>query len=170
MCYGWLITHDDVLIAHGHGAFAHSRDATSNVAEYLALIEGLEALDDLNWTGEPVIITGDAKCVIEQMQGNAQVNSTRIRPLYERARRLADGFHKIRWNWRPRRHNKQADALTRRAMRQVRLDQKQYQEVIRRITRRKENQRPTKKLLSLMDLRVYQAGAAGVRMLPVAGD
>jgi ribonuclease HI len=47
LCYGWLIIKQRSLIAQGHGEFARGSDATSNVAEYLALIEGLDALSAL---------------------------------------------------------------------------------------------------------------------------
>jgi len=92
MCYGWLIFKQDRLIAKGHGAFADGENATSNVAEYLALIEGLEALLDLGVRDELVKVTGDAKCVIEQLLGVARVNSARIRPLYRKASRLTKRF------------------------------------------------------------------------------
>ena len=49
--------------------------AGSNAAEYLALIEGLEALEDLRIGNEPVEVRGDAKCVIDQMLGHAAVSS-----------------------------------------------------------------------------------------------
>ena len=36
LCYGWLVTRDRALLAHGYGAFARGQEADSNVAEYLA--------------------------------------------------------------------------------------------------------------------------------------
>ena len=37
MCYGWLIYDDNRLVARGHGGFVRREEASSNIAEYLAL-------------------------------------------------------------------------------------------------------------------------------------
>jgi ribonuclease HI len=156
MCYGWLIMRGETILAQGHGACARGRDATSNVAEYIALIEGLDALVDLNPGQELVEIRGDAKCVIEQMQGTASVHSPTMKPLHRRASQLVQRFEKIHWKWAPRRHNRNADSLTRRAMRQIRLNKREFQQVIQAIDPGPGmSRRATRKLLPLMDLRVY---------------
>lgn len=119
MCYGWIISRDGREVAHGHGAYAQKKDASSNFAEYLALIEGLEALRDMGLEREAVEVIGDARSVIEQLNGRAGVNSPQVRPLYQRAARIARHFNRITWTWLPRRANHAADQLTRRALRQV---------------------------------------------------
>jgi ribonuclease HI len=88
------------------------------VAEYLALIEGLEALQCLGVHGK-VEVRGDAKSVIDQMLGHASINSSRVKPLFKRARKLAASFAPVFWVWMPRKHNVLADSLTRRAIRQI---------------------------------------------------
>jgi ribonuclease HI len=118
MTYGWLVTHSGRIVARGHGVYLHPQDATSNVAEYLALIEGLEALQCLDVRGK-VEVRGDAKSVIDQMLGHAAVNTNRVKPLFRRARKLAAGFAPVVWTWTPRKNNALADALTRRAIRQI---------------------------------------------------
>jgi ribonuclease HI len=123
------------------------------VAEYLGLIEGLEALIDLHATRQTVIICGDAKSIIEQMQGIASVSSSSIRPLYRRARKLARQFHNLQWSWSPRRYNQTADSLTRRALRQIRSNPNGYEEVFL------QRGRPSTRLRSILDLRMYQAAA-----------
>lgn len=155
MGYGWLIFRSQAMIARGHGVFARAKDATSNVAEYLALIEGLEALLDLGVAAEPVLVSGDAKCVIDQMRGAAAVNSERIRPLYRRAQRLAEQIETVDWSWTPRRHNHEADELTRRAIRQIRSNPQEYDAYVRAIDP-VHNQHASKKFLPVLDLRVYQ--------------
>ena len=115
--YGWLIRKDQVEIAHGFGIFARRGQASSSVAEYLALIEGLEALTDLRVERETVEIHGDAKCVIDQMDGLSAVSSPQLWKLHLRARKLTQRFHSLTWVWVPRRQNKQADALSRRGLR-----------------------------------------------------
>ena len=126
MCYGWLILRSNIPIAQGHGVFARSKDANSNIAEFLALIEGLDALQDFAITGEPVRVCGDAKTIIDQMRGACQVHAANIKPLYRRARKLARRFSHIEWKWLPRQNNHLADGLTRKALRQIRHDHLNY--------------------------------------------
>ena len=156
MCYGWLISHHGVLLARGHGAVARGKDATSNVAEYLALIEGLEALIDLGVTQEIIKICSDSRCIIDQMRGAAAVNAPSMIPLHNRAMRLVQRFRKLRWNWTPRKHNKEADSLTRRALSQVRLDPKVYHAALAAIVALNQPKQGSNRFLPLMDLRVYQ--------------
>ena len=115
--YGWLIERNNVEVAHGFGIFVGRPMAGSNAAEYLALIEGLEALVDLRIIGAVVQIRGDAKCVIDQMIGSATVSSPLTLELYQQARKLASHFTSLTWNWVPRRENRQADSLSRRSFR-----------------------------------------------------
>ena len=117
--YGWLIERNHVEVAHGYGIFVGRSMAGSNVAEYLALIEGLEALVDLRIRDAIIQIRGDAKCVIDQMTGIASVSSPLTLELYQRARTLAGQFSYLTWNWVPRRENRQADSLSRRSFRYI---------------------------------------------------
>lgn len=155
LSYGWLISRGETIIARGHGVFAHHRDATSNVAEYLALIEGLEALDDLGIKNEPVEIRGDAKCIIDQMLGTANVSSARTKRLYQRAKQLAGRFLQVTWTWTPRRNNRAADLLTRLAMKQMRADRAGYQAAMQAIDPQNGSRPPRNKFLPVIDLRVY---------------
>ncbi|MBE0697688.1 MAG: ribonuclease HI family protein [Anaerolineaceae bacterium] len=161
MCYGWVILRDDTVIARGHGGYARSREASSNVAEYLGLIEGLEALLDM-FAGsvDEVEICGDAKSVIEQMQGIASVSAASIKPLNRRARKLTAHFRQINWSWTPRRNNHTADALTRRALRQIRANPEEWEAALEAFNLRKRSGHESSKLHSILDLRLYQAEAA----------
>ena len=156
MCYGWLIYRDGLLIARGHGGFARCEDASSNIAEYLALIEGLSALVDMGLEREPILIKGDARSVIDQMQGFAAVNSPSTRPLYRRASRLSSKLKRAEWRWMPRRNNHDADLLTRRAMKQIRANPQQYQAAIRKVDPASLPRSKRKQLFSLLDLRIFQ--------------
>lgn len=160
MSYGWLIFRRDRLVAQGHGAFARGRDASSNVAEYLALIEGLDALSDLCVDNELVKVFGDAKTVIDQMRGQATVNSEAMWPFYLRAKRLAGRFLNLRWIWTPRKNNKAADRLTRRAVQQIQTDRDSLEAVLGSLAKPKANPGHNRKLHLLMDLRVYQPSGA----------
>ena len=156
MCYGWLIYRDGRLIARGHGGFARCEDASSNIAEYLALIEGLSALVDMGLERDLILIKGDARSVIDQMQGLAAVNSPSTRPLYRRASRLASKLKRAEWRWMPRRKNHDADLLTRRAMKQIRANPQRYQAAIRKGDPASLPHNKRKQLFSLLDLRIFQ--------------
>jgi ribonuclease HI len=156
MGFGWLIFCDDRLVAQGHGVYGHGQNATSNTAEYLALIEGLEALGDMGVGKEPVRVIGDAKSVIEQMQGSAGINAPDVRALHRRANRLASRFAHVKWEWKPREQNHAADLLTRRAIRQIRLDRGAYQEAIQTLNPARFPERNRWKYILLLDLRIYR--------------
>ena len=156
LCYGWVITRNGRVIAQGHGAFARARGATSNVAEYLALIEGLDALADMDVQSEAVEVIGDARSIIEQMKGSASVSAQGIYPLYARASRLAHRFKKLHWSWKPRKYNKAADLLSRRAIQQVRSSTSSYEEALDRLGVSLKGKDGTR-LVPLLDLRIYQA-------------
>jgi ribonuclease HI len=130
MSCGWLIFRNHTQIARGQCAYASRQSATSNTAEYLALIEGLEALLDFGVRGEPVTVFGDSKCVIDQMKGLANISAGYMRRLHQRAARLARSFSEVDWVWTPRGNNKPADALTRHALRQVHLELPNYEEML----------------------------------------
>lgn len=151
LCYGWLITRKGVAVAQGHGAFTRGRNASSNVAEYLALIEGLDALIDLGIGSEPVEVRGDAKSIIDQMRGAAEVNAASIRPYFKRAGQLVSKLHRVDWIWMPRKNNREADTLSRRAMRQLRRDRSYYLNAVQFVTSHPRRER----LTPVLDLRVY---------------
>lgn len=156
MCYGWLIFKNGVLVARGHGVFAQGKNASSNSAEYLALIEGLEALADIGVCHEPVIVMGDAKSVLDQMSGQASVSSPAARTHYRRARKLVRGFTHLQWCWTPRQRNRAADQLTRRAMSEMRRDAEEYQAAVDALYPSHPGRQPARGLLALVDFRVYQ--------------
>ena len=160
MGYGGVIFRERAVIARGHGGYMRAKDASSNVAEYLALIEGLEALLDMGGENEVVVISGDAKSVIEQMQGLAAVSAASIRPLYRRARRLNAKFARAYWNWTPRRHNHEADALTRRALRQLRANPDQYEAAFKALNPENHKTGLMNRLLPVLDLRLYKTVGA----------
>ncbi|PKN92612.1 MAG: hypothetical protein CVU44_13195 [Chloroflexi bacterium HGW-Chloroflexi-6] len=156
MCYGWRILRGKQVIAHGHGTFARSQDANANIAEYLALVEGLEALLDMGVYDERVLVCGDAKSVIGQMQGSASISSLAVKPLYARAVRLARHFINLRWQWLPRKHNRGADLLSRHALKHLWHDPQLYESIINRLQSAAQSGLATR-LMDMGGLRVYQS-------------
>ncbi len=141
MCIGWVLYKQGRLVAQGYGAAASGVGATSNIAEYLALIDGLQTLIDMNATQNRVLVIGDARVVINQMKGTAKVSTERVFPLYEEASDLAAQFYEINWGWIPRRKNRVADKLTRRALQELRADQTAFKSTWRQIMRDRKARR-----------------------------
>ena len=155
LCYGWIINHNSVPVARGHGACIRSQDASSNAAEYLALIEGLDALRDLGVAEEPVVVLGDAQTIIDQMRGFSTAHAHTMMALYRRANRLARRFSHLSWVWTPRRENKHADLLTRKAMQQIFNEYQSYQQVLWATSQAEGQSGRGGKSHSLLDLRVF---------------
>ncbi|WP_328392034.1 bifunctional RNase H/acid phosphatase [Nocardia sp. NBC_00416] len=88
--------------------------ATNNVAEYRALIAGLEAAAELG--ARVVSVRMDSKLVVEQMSGRWKIKHAALVPLADRARRLAAGFERVGYRWIPRAENSHADRLANEAM------------------------------------------------------
>ncbi|MDY6907635.1 MAG: ribonuclease HI family protein [Chloroflexota bacterium] len=89
--------------------------ATSNQAEYSALIAGLEEAARMG--AEHIEIRSDSELIVKQLKGEYRVKHPVLRPLYERARDLVAGFRSHNIAHIPRTQNKAADALSRRALR-----------------------------------------------------
>ncbi len=87
---------------------------TNNVAEYRALVAGLEAARDLGAT--EVAVRMDSQLVVEQMKGTWQVRNEGLRPLAARAAALAEAFETVSFEWVPRERNTRADRLANQAM------------------------------------------------------
>lgn len=156
MCYGWRILRGKQVIAHGHGTFARGTCANSNIAEYLGLLEGLEALLDMGITREKVVVYGDAKSVINQMQGIASVSSPSVKPLHTRAMRLSRHFKSLHWQWLPRKQNREADLLSRHALKHLWHNPALYESIVQRL-QNAASAGLANRLLDMGGLRVYQS-------------
>jgi ribonuclease HI len=159
MCLGWLITKGIRRVAHGYGVVARCKNATSIVAEYLALIDGLQALIDMGAKRTPVRVIGDSKSVIYQMNGLSKVSSDRSMSIYLRALRLSGKLNIVDWNWVPRAENKAADMLTRRALKEFYADSQSYQRACQVLLR--DRDQGSERLYNLGGMLVFQGGYQG---------
>lgn len=91
--------------------------ATNNVAEYNALIAGLEECYRIDPHAE-VVVRMDSKLVIEQMAGGWKIKHPDMRDLAIEAHRVIAG-RRVEWTWIPREQNSHADALANKAMDEV---------------------------------------------------
>jgi ribonuclease HI len=84
-------------------------EATNNVAEYTAVILGLERAEELGATD--VLLRSDSQLLINQLTGVYRVKTPHLQPLHRRVRRLAERFDSIRFEHVPRERNSEADRL-----------------------------------------------------------
>jgi ribonuclease HI len=88
--------------------------ATHNVAEYRALIAGLELARDHGIQRLRVYM--DSELVVDQVNGVSAVKQAHLIELHEVSRRLVALFASIRISWVPREMNTEADRLVRTAL------------------------------------------------------
>ena len=87
---------------------------TNNVAEYFALIA---ALDYAQTHGIRALrVVSDSERLVMQMRGHYQVKSGDLRPLYERAKKMAQSLESFRMEHVYREQNREADALVNQAL------------------------------------------------------
>jgi ribonuclease HI len=93
-------------------------EVTNNVAEYRALLFGLERARGLGVTDVEVV--NDSELIAKQINGEYKVKHPAMRPLYLQAMAALRGFP--RWTVRtvPRAQNAEADALVNAALDQAR--------------------------------------------------
>lgn len=88
--------------------------ATNNVAEYKAVIAGLEAARE--FPARVVRVRADSMLVIEQLNGKWRVKQEHLRALHARARDLLDEFEEVDLAHVRREQNVDADALVNAAL------------------------------------------------------
>ena len=88
--------------------------ATNNVAEYTALIEGLELATELGV--KKLAVFSDSELMVKQMRGEYRVKNEDLRPLYEEAKRLAASFESFTITHVRREQNKRADEIGNEAL------------------------------------------------------
>jgi ribonuclease HI len=89
-------------------------ETTNNVAEYRAVIAGLEMAR--RQAAERLVVRADSQLLIRQLQGSYKVRHPVLAPLYARARQLLEGFPQHRLEHVPREENVVADALANAAL------------------------------------------------------
>ncbi len=89
-------------------------EATNNVAEYSALLAGLDRAAALGVADLEVY--SDSELLVRQLQGRYQVKHPALRPLYAAARKRIAGFSHFAIHHVPRELNAEADALANRGI------------------------------------------------------
>jgi ribonuclease HI len=88
--------------------------ATNNVAEYRALIRGLEEARRLEAAEVDCFL--DSQLVVEQMNGRFKVKHGNVVPLHRQATELRASFKRVSFGYVPRAQNAGADALVNAAL------------------------------------------------------
>jgi ribonuclease HI len=91
---------------------------TNNVAEYRALLLGLERARELG--ASEVEVVGDSELIAKQVQGIYKVKHEAMKPLHREALAALKGFERSSIRTVPRAQNAHADALVNAALDQAR--------------------------------------------------
>lgn len=89
-------------------------ETTNNIAEYNALVHGLE--EALNLKAEDVVIYMDSELVARQLSGEYKVKDAGIKPLFERSLGMLKNFSSFEIKHIDRAKNKEADRLVNKAI------------------------------------------------------
>jgi probable phosphoglycerate mutase len=110
--FGYVLEAEDgtVLAAHGERIGV----ATNNVAEYRALVAGLEKALEL--AVPEVEVVSDSELLVKQMRGEYRVKNAALQDLSIQAGRLARQIGKVTYTAVRREHNELADRLVNEAL------------------------------------------------------
>ena len=101
---------------------------TNNVAEYNALVRGLELC--VEHLIDDVIVYSDSKLVVNQMRGIWKIKHQDMKTLYGRAKVFADQIKNVKYQWIPREQNTEADRLSKLAFGNNRDEESSKQDVV----------------------------------------
>jgi ribonuclease HI len=110
--YGYVLEADDGTVLGAHGE--RIGVATNNVAEYRALIAGLEKALELGL--DEVDVISDSELLVKQMRGEYRVKNEALQQLSTEAGRLARRIGKVSYTAVRREHNELADRLVNEAL------------------------------------------------------
>jgi probable phosphoglycerate mutase len=89
-------------------------ETTNNVAEYTAVIRGLERAHELGVRA--VLLRSDSQLLINQLIGVYRVKTPHLQPLHRRVREIASRFDSIEYEHVRRERNTEADRLANEAV------------------------------------------------------
>jgi len=108
---GFVIEVDGRIVCSGG---RYLGEVTNNVAEYEALIWGLENVSALGHTG--VHVFADSELMVKQLNGAYKVKNAGLKPLYQRAKAILRTFESTHIAHVRREDNKAADLMANEAM------------------------------------------------------
>ena len=93
---------------------------TNNQAEYMALIQGLEAAAE--YQADAVQVRLDSELLVHQLRGEYKVKSPLLKPLSNKVQKLLAGYKVVGIEHIERQYNRAADRLANRAIDTAPLD------------------------------------------------
>lgn len=140
---GFVAKEQGMEIGSGSKNMEPGKNNTNNVAEYMALILGMDFLIKSEKTKENIIVYGDSLMVIRQMQRMIELSGSRSKrsgkgkyvPWYNMATEKLKLFSNIKFQWIPRESNSEADSLSVNyqyveQMNVVAISEKEYKELL----------------------------------------
>lgn len=115
MGFGIVVKMDGRIIHTDHQKEPAAPANSNNVAEYRALLNGLQWLVDNGHTGDDITVLGDSMLVIKQMSRKWRAKAGMYLATRNKCVALADQFTTIKYKWIPRAQNDEADQLSRNA-------------------------------------------------------
>jgi ribonuclease HI/ADP-ribose pyrophosphatase YjhB (NUDIX family) len=109
---GYVIYDNADMEVAAHGEYIGVE--TNNVAEYRALIEGLDAALKLGINSLEVYL--DSELIVKQLHGEYKVKNEGLKPLFMQVQEVAQSFTQISFTHVKRHLNKRADALVNEAL------------------------------------------------------
>jgi ribonuclease HI len=110
--YGYVLETEDGTVLDARGETIGV--ATNNVAEYRALIAGLEKAAELGI--DELDVVSDSELLVKQMQGEYRVKNEALRELNDEANFLERKLGRVRYTAVRREHNELADKLVNDAL------------------------------------------------------
>jgi len=110
--YGYVLEAEDGTVLDARGETIGV--ATNNVAEYRALIAGLEKAVELGI--DELEVVSDSELLVKQMQGEYRVKNEALRELNDEANFLERKLGRVRYKAVRREHNELADKLVNEAL------------------------------------------------------
>lgn len=95
-------------------SYKYIGETTNNIAEYNALIHGLE--EALLLKADEVVVSMDSELIVKQLNGEYRVKDSNIKPLFEKALSILKQFKSFEIKQIDRSRNKEADKLVNKAI------------------------------------------------------
>src|SRR4030067_1845676 len=90
---------------------------TNNVAEYSALIRGLEEAMSLGLKKVEIFL--DSELIVKQIKGEYRIRNMNLKPLWQKTKNILGQFKEYRLFHVPRELNRDADRLARKAIKNM---------------------------------------------------
>ncbi len=110
--YGFVLEAEDGTVLDARGETIGV--ATNNVAEYTALVAGLERAAEVGV--DELEVVSDSELLVKQMRGEYKVKNRALQDLFLDASRLARKIQRVKYTAVRREHNELADSLVNEAL------------------------------------------------------